>query len=257
MAPVTVERSESVAILSIDRPAERNALSAAVADALVEELTALYDTATRCVLLRGEGDTFCAGGDIGADAALVRDEISTEGWADRQARIGEAVAAVYDCPVPTIAAVDGPAVAEGGCLALSCDIRLASTDAAIGFGFRRFGQAAAAGASYLLPRAVGRDVAAHLLYTGALVDAHTAAERGLFTRVVPPGEFEDELASLTATVSTGPAAAMQANKKLLENERESLSGALDAERDLRETLVETADFREGVESVLERREPDF
>jgi enoyl-CoA hydratase/carnithine racemase len=159
--------------------------------------------------------------------------------------------------VPTSAAVDGPAFSEGACLALACDIRLAATTGSIGFGFRRFGQAAAAGASFLLPRIVGRDVAAELLYTGELLDAQAAVDRGLFTRVVTAERFEDELADLVATISTGPAAAMQANKQLLNEAYDSLGAAIDAEQRLQKRLAETADFREGVTAFLEQRRPDF
>lgn len=254
---VTVERSESVLILSIDRPDERNALSERVADAICSELDTLGETTTRAVIVRGAGETFCAGGDVSAHAKRIEGDLSPEAWADRQERVAEAVEALWACPVPTIAAVDGPAFSEGACLALACDIRLASTTGSIGFGFRRFGQAAACGASWLLQRIVSRDVAAELLYTGELLDAQAAVERGLFTRVVTAERFEDELAGLVATISTGPAAAMQANKQLLDEAHGSLSAAMDAEQRLQRRLAETAEFREGVAAFLEQREPEF
>jgi len=257
MTEVTVERSEAVLILSLESETERNRLSAPVAEKIRSVLSALGETATRVVVLRGQGETFCAGGDLGAHADRVKGELSAETWLAREERIGEAITAVRDCPVPTIAAVEGPAFNEGGCLALACDIRLASPTASIGFGFRRFGQAAAAGASWLLPRLVGRDVAAELLYTGRLLDASEAARRGLFTRVVSGDSFADELASLTATVSTGPPAAMQATKHLLDTDHASLSAAIERETEIQERLARTWEFREGVAAFLERRPPEF
>lgn len=254
---VTVERNDSVAILTIDRPEQRNTLSAGVADALRAELDGLGETATKAVLVRGAGETFCAGGDISSHLEYAQGEIDQATWADRQARTADAVAALYDCPLPTVAAVDGPAFSEGACLALACDIRLGSPDAKVGFGFRRFGQAAAAGATYLLSRAVDPDVAAELLYTGDLIDAERASTVGLLTRVVSGEQFDDAVASLVSQLATGPTAGTQAAKRLLRKEYGTLSAAIDGEQQVQRKLAETAAFREGVEAFRKQRDPHF
>lgn len=256
-APVTVDRNDSTVILSIDHPEERNSLSAPVADVIVDELDAVGETTTRAVLLRSTGDSFCAGGDVGAHVGRVEGDLSAAAWRERVDRTAAAVAALHECPVPTVAAVDGPAFNEGACLALACDIRLANPDAAIGFGFRRFGQAAAAGATYLLPRVVGADVAADLLFTGRLVDAREATDRGLFTRLVSDVPLADEAASLLSTLATGPPAGLQATKRLLRADHGSLDDALDAERAIQRRLAETEAFREGVRAFTSQRDPDF
>lgn len=255
-SPVTVERNDTVTILSLDRPAERNALSAPLADTLRAEVQAAAETETKALLLRGEGAAFCAGGDVSGHVARVEGDIDAEEWAERQERVADAVAAVYDCPLPTVAAVDGPAFSEGACLALACDIRLASPEGGMGFGFRRFGQAAAAGATYLLPRVVGPDTAAELLYTGELLDARAATRRGLLTRVVEGG-FEDGLASLLSQFATGPAAALEATKRLCRADHGSLEAAMEAEREAGRRLAETADFEEGVTAFRQQRDPQF
>lgn len=255
--PVSVERSERVVICTLDDPDERNALTAETATHLVDALDGIEDTGARCVLLRGEGDTFCASGDVAAHVQRVNGSIDESAWADRLDATAAAIAAVYDCPLPTVAAIDGPAFSEGACLALACDIRLASTAGAIGFGFRRFGQAAAAGASYLLPRLVGPDVALELLYTGELLAAPRAAELGLVTRCYPDDHFEDELVSLLATLSTGPSRAMAATKRLCRRDHDTLSAAIDQERSRQSRLAQTAAFEEGVTAFVEQRDPQF
>lgn len=254
---VSIDRSETVVICSLDSPDERNALTARTADRLVEALQGVEDTGARCVLLRGEGETFCAGGDVNAHVERVRGSLGVAAWRDRLDATADAVAAVHDCPLPTVAAVEGAAFGEGACLALACDLRLASTDASVGFGFRRFGLAAAAGATYLLPKVVDRDTALELLYTGELVDARRATELGLFTRLYSPESFEDELASLLAELSTGPVEAMTAAKDLLRTEYDDLGAALENEADMQSRLVDTEDFEEGVTAFAERRDPQF
>lgn len=254
-APVSVERSDAAAIVTIDSPAARNTLSAPVAEALVDALADLDDAA--CVLLRGEGETFCAGGDVAAHVDLVEGAIDAETWDDRIGTVGRAVQAVYDCPVPTVAAVDGAAFSEGACLALACDLRVASEDGRIGVGFRRFGQAAAAGATWLLPRVVGEATALELLYTGELLGAERAAALGLFDRVHPPAAFDDAVASLVATLSTGPGAAMRAAKRLVRADHGSLAGAIAAEAETQQRLRGEPAFEEGVSAFLQQRDPQF
>jgi enoyl-CoA hydratase/carnithine racemase len=255
--PVSIERSETVVICTLEDPEERNALTAEAATHLIDALDGVEDTGARCVLLRGAGDTFCAAGDVGAHVDRVDGTITESEWTDRMDATADAVAAVYNCPVPTVAAVDGPAFSEGACLALACDLRLASTTGSIGFGFRRFGQAAGTGATYLLPRLVGPDIALELLYTGDLIDARRATELGLFTRCYPEAAFEDELAGVLASLSTGPADAMLATKRLSRTDHDSLSAAIDAEREVQTALAETSDFEEGVTAFVQQRDPQF
>ncbi|MFW6017528.1 MAG: enoyl-CoA hydratase/isomerase family protein [Halapricum sp.] len=254
---VSVERSDRVVICSIDDPDGRNALTAETATELIDAFAGLEETDARCVLLRGEGEAFCASGDVGAHVGRVRGDVDAQAWRERLETVGDAIAAVYDCPLPTVAALDGPTFGAGAALALACDLRIASTEGSIGFGFRRFGLAALAGVSYLLVRVVGRDVALKLLYTGELVDARRATELGLFTDLHPAETFEDELVSLLATLSTGPRGAMIATKDLLRTDYADLDATLSAETETALQLAETADFEEGVTAFANERDPQF
>ncbi|WP_229125447.1 enoyl-CoA hydratase/isomerase family protein [Halapricum desulfuricans] len=254
---VSIERSDRVVVCSLEDPAGRNALTAETARRLSDAIAGIEDTDARCVLVRGEGDTFCASGDVGAHVGRVRGDIDAAEWRERLEAVGDAVAAVYECPLPTVAAIDGPAFGAGAALALACDLRVASTDGSIGFGFRRFGLAAIAGVSHLLPRVVAPDTALRLLYTGELVGAGRAAELGLFTALYPADGFEDELASLLATLSTGPREALIAAKTLLRTDHGELREGLRAELAVAEPLSKGGDFEEGVTAFATEREPQF
>ncbi|MEF8882919.1 MAG: enoyl-CoA hydratase-related protein [Halapricum sp.] len=254
---LTVDRSDRVVICTLDDPEQRNALTARTADRLVEALEGIEETDARCVLIRGDGDTFSASGDVGAHVAFVQGELDKAGWRERLDSTADAIRAVHDCPLPTVAAVDGPAFGEGACLALACDLRIASSEASIGFGFRRFGLAAAAGATYLLPRVAGRDVALELLYTGELLGVDRAADLGLFTRVYPAASFTDDLAALLADLSTGPGDAMTTAKELVRADHDDLDVALAAEAGAQSRLADTDDFEEGVAAFAARRDPRF
>lgn len=254
---VSIERSDRIVICSLADPDGRNALTAETATRLADAVAGLEDSDARCVLLRGEGDTFCASGDVGAHVGRVRGDLDVSEWRERLEAVGDAVAAVYECPLPTVAAVDGPAFGAGAALALACDIRIASTEGSIGFGFRRFGLAATAGVTYLLPQIAGRDTALQLLYTGELVAAGWASELGLFTDVYAVDTFEDELVSLLATLSTGPREALIAVKDLFRAEHAGLRQALDRELETASRLADTDDFEEGVSAFAAEREPQF
>ncbi len=254
---VEVERSERVVICTLANPDGRNALTAETATQLIDAITGLEDGDARCVLFRGEGETFCASGDVGAHVGRARGELDGAVWRDRLEAVGDAVAAVYECPLPTVAAVQGPAFGAGAALALACDLRVASTAGSIGFGFRRFGLAATAGATYLLSQAVAPDTALQLLYTGELVGARRAAEMGLFTDVYPPETFEEELVSLLATLSSGPRDALIAAKSLIRAEQTGLRQTQDRELETASRLADTDDFEEGVTAFVAEREPQF
>jgi len=254
---VEVERSERVVICTLANPDGRNALTAETATQLADAINGIADSAARCLLLRGEGETFCASGDVGAHVARVRGELDESTWRDRLEAVGDAVAAVYECPLPTVAAVRGPAFGAGATLALACDLRIASSGGAIGFGFRRFGLAATAGATYLLSQVVAPDTALQLLYTGELVGAKRAAEMGLFTDVYPAETFEDELVSLLATLSSGPRDALIAAKSLIRVKQAGLRQTQDRELDTASKLADTDDFEEGVTAFVAEREPQF
>jgi len=258
MEHATLDVSDGVATVTLDYPEMRNALTSGVATDLIAAMDAVPDEA-RCVVVAGNGPTFCAGGDINA---MVEGLDSSAPNHERARRIVEetagAVRAVADCDLPTVAKIDGPAFGAGGALAVACDVLLASADAKISFGFRQVGLNVDSGASYFLPRMVGEHVAKELLYTGELVDAERAKEMGLFNRVYPDSEFEERVASFVKQVASGPTVALTQSKRLVEQGIESsLDAAIENEAAAQVVSATTDDHEEGVRAFVEEREADF
>ncbi|MFC4358882.1 enoyl-CoA hydratase/isomerase family protein [Halobium salinum] len=252
-----------VATVTLRNEGMRNAITGDVAAGLVEAFDALGpvgddDIEARCVVLRGEGG-FSAGGDVNAMM-----ELQSGGWTLDEAVehvievLGRAVRRVHECPLPTVAAVEGSAVGAGAALAIACDLQVASEEARVGFGFRRVGLAVDSGTSYLLPRLVGDNVAKELVFTGELLDAERAVDLGVLNHAYPADEFETRLDDLVDRIAAGPTVALRASKRLLEQGHDtSLADAIANEAGAQAAVFETEDHAEGVESFFERRDPEF
>ncbi|WP_136686578.1 enoyl-CoA hydratase/isomerase family protein [Halorhabdus amylolytica] len=248
--PVHYRVADGIATVSIVNPNRRNTLTPAVVDGLDEALTAATDA--RCLLLRGEGDTFCTGGDLVGIVEHTHGELTREALLDRLAGIDDLIERLYRFPIPTVAAVDGPAFGIGGTLVLACDLAVAAETAKIGFGFGRIGMPPGGGTSALLPRAVGPSAARELLFTGELLEAGRAAKLGLFDRTYPASEFTAGVASLVdAIVTDGIALHNETKQLLIENDGLSLSATMAAERAATRRLLGTEQQLERIRSFLE------
>lgn len=254
--PVEWTLEDEVATVTVTDAGGRNTLTPDVVTAAHEALDSVEDAA--CLVVRGAGETFCAGGDLEGIVAGTRGELSEAAFMQRLERIDALIERLYGFPAPTVAAVDGPAFGAGGALALACDVALASEVGAIGFGFHRVGMPVGAGVSTLLPRAIGESKGAELLYTGELLDAERAKELELFNRVFPAGEFEEQLEAFVETVTSGPPeAARETGQLLTENGSQSLHAAMDAERAARRRRFGTSEHVEGADAFIDQREPAF
>lgn len=258
-ATVTVSIEGAVATVTLNRPAARNALSKATAEALTDRFESVADSEARCVVLEGAGPAFCAGGDIDAMLEGVDDD---QPPAERVevvvSALHEAIRTVHSCPLPVVARLDGPAFGAGAGLALACDLQVASTDAKIGFGFRQVGLACDSGVSYFLPRIVGPNKAKELLFTGDLLDAETAHELGLFTQVFDAETFESEASALVDDIASGPTVALGHAKRLVNRSLDSsLEQALENEATAQGVAFTTDDHEEGATAFVEKRDPEF
>ncbi|MFC6755439.1 MULTISPECIES: enoyl-CoA hydratase/isomerase family protein [Haloarcula] len=249
---------DGVATVTLNRPDERNVLAEPTAARLVERFEAVADSDARCALVRGAGSAFCAGGDVAAMVEGVdSDRPPTERVGTIEA-INAAVEAVHDCRLPVVAAIDGPAFGAGAGLVLSCDIQLASPDAKIGFGSRRLGLPLDAGISYFLPRVVGPNKAKELVFTGELLDADTARELGVFTRLFERDAFDAGVENLVETIAEGPTVALSRAKQLIDRGATStLEAAMEREAAAQGLAMTTDDHAEGTAAFIEQREPDF
>lgn len=244
-----------VALVTLNRPAKRNALSRALAQALV---TTFHDLAgrrdLRAVVLTGASEqAFCAGADLTERRSLAR--------ADQTAHthlINTAVDAVAALPMPVIAAVGGYALGGGAELALACDIRVAGEEATFGFPEVRVGIFPGAGGVLRLPALVGPGAARDLLYTGRRIDAGTAFRIGLVDRLVPAGEaLPAALATAGEIAANAPLAVRAVKSALARTAGLPPDRASEIIMRLRDQLDDTRDYAEGLAAFAEHRPPDF
>jgi enoyl-CoA hydratase/carnithine racemase len=213
------EQTGAIVTLTLNDPTSRNALStpaqwAALVDA-AERIQA--DVSVKCVILTGAGSAFCAGGnvkDMQAKTGIAAGDAYriSEGYRNGIQRIP---LAFQRLDVPTIAAVNGPAVGAGCDLACMCDIRIASESARFAESFVKLGIIPGDGGAWLLPRVVGMSMAAELTFTGDMIDAAQALACGLVSRVVPAGELLASARALAERIAANPAPALRMSKRLL------------------------------------------
>lgn len=256
---VLLDRDGGVARVRLNDPDRRNALSDPVTAGIVAALRDVEGSDARCVVVEGEGPAFCAGGDIAAMLDRAERDAPPQEVVERVIQqVGRCVQRLVECPLPTVAKVDGPAFGAGANVAIACDVQLLSDRAKLGFGFRQVGLAVDSGTSYLLPRLVGDNVAKELVFTGRLLDAEEAAELGLGNHVYAAEEFEERAEAFVARIAEGPTVALSTSKRLLRHGRESsLSAAIEHEAAAQANVFDTADHAEGVAAFREKRDPDF
>lgn len=244
---------DGVALLTIDRPEARNALSFALLAELAGALEALdRDGATRAVVLTGAGDAaFAAGADITELADQTPERLASEGrfgaW-DRIASVG----------VPVIAAVRGYALGGGCELAMSCDLIVAGADARFGQPEIRLGVMPGAGGTQRLTRAIGQARAMDLILTGRMLPADEALAAGLVSRVVPAEETVTAALELAAMIAGMPPLAVRAAKAAIRATAElPLADGLRHERAAFFALFGTDDQREGMAAFMAKRTPTW
>ncbi|MFQ5662773.1 MAG: enoyl-CoA hydratase/isomerase family protein [Terriglobia bacterium] len=245
--------SEGIAVLTVNRPGVRNALSAETVKEIHAALRALGGRDDVGVLiLTGAGDkAFVSGADIR--------EIRERGKREALEAINqELFTAVENFPQPVIAAVNGYALGGGCELALACDIRIAAEQARFGFPETGLGIMPAAGGTQRLPRQIGWGRAKELILTGEIIDAHTAERLGLVNKVVPREELlETARAYGKKILSRGPLAIRLAKRALNVAARTGLDVGLEVERLAQTVLFESKDKQEGTTAFLEKRKPKF
>lgn len=234
-----------VATIDMRRP-PNNFLSLELVDAIAAAIEALDDDpGCRAVVLCAEGKHFCAGVDFSG------------GGAD-SGGLYAAAARLFRTQTPVVAAVQGAAVGGGLGLALSADFRIAAPEARFSANFARLGFHQGFGLSVTMPRLVGEQVAAELLYTGRRVKGDEAGAVGLADRVVPMGELRDAAHELAAEIATSAPLAVRAIRATLRGDlADRIESATTHELAEQLRLRQTADFSEGSRAMSERRKPDF
>ncbi|QFT76483.1 crotonase/enoyl-CoA hydratase family protein [Erythrobacter sp. THAF29] len=262
MGLLKVQKDGPVTTLTIDRAETMNPLGApGDGDEFAAACTAINrDMETRCVILTGAGRAFSAGGDIKA----MRDKSGTfggtppaisDGYRDN---IHMMLRALHGLRVPVIAAVNGPAIGLGCDVACLADIRIASEKAKFGVTFLKLGIIPGDGGTWILPRVIGMSRAAELFYTGDVIDAETAREWGLVSRVVPHSDLMDEARALADRIAAQPPHSLRQSKMLLrQGQQVGYDTALEMAANTQAMMHMTEDHAEGVAALIEKRTPDF
>ena len=252
---VELDRRADVAVLTLARPAEMNALDLP----LLHELRARVDqaAAARALVLTGAGGAFSAGADLGYVRQALAGDAGTALTPLLDA-LHAAVRALRALPIPTVAAIEGPAVGAGMGLALACDLHVLAAGARFVPGYLRIGASPDGGVSWLLSRAVGSARAASILLQNLPLSADRCLELGLADAVVDDGAALEVALELAARVAGTAQRALVATRGLTERAgANTLSDHLDLERETVMGLWAGGDFREGVTAFLEKRRPNF
>lgn len=257
-----VERDGHLAIVTLNRPQMLNSLGelgdgqqfASTFQALNED----FDV--RCIILTGAGRAFSSGGNI---KAMHEASGAFEGGGTRlrdqyQTNVHRIARAIYDLDLPLIAAVNGPAMGLGCDVACLADIRIASETARFGVPFLKLGLVPGDGGSWLLPRIIGHSRAAEMLFTSDVIDAATAQEWGLVSRVVPADRLMAEARTLAARIVDKAPHSLRLTKRLMRQaQTTSYDAALDLAASTQSLLHLSDDHREGVAAIIEKRTARF
>jgi 2-(1,2-epoxy-1,2-dihydrophenyl)acetyl-CoA isomerase len=257
---VSLVTEGGVAWITLNRPERLNAVGAQARGELDAALKQVErDAAVRCVVLTGAGRGFCAGADV-------RDMSGAGGDMRTPEEVGSTLRGEYTniitrlrtMPKPVICAVNGVAAGIGASFAMACDIRIAAEEAYFSEAFVGIALAPDGGASWMLPRFVGRGRALEMFFTGKPLGAVDAERFGLVNRVVPAAELEETVRTLATELAAGPTGAIAAGKRAVNHaENSTLEEALEFESYLQEARAASPDFVEGVTAFREKRKANF
>ena len=257
-SPLLVDRrDDGVVVLTLNVPERRNAMIGTLTQAWSDEIASLRaDRDVRCVVVTGAGSAFCSGGDVSWIGS--EPDKSVDNLRDRMLPFYRTWLAVRDLEVPVIAAVNGPAIGAGLCLAMACDLRYAARGAKLAVPFTSLGMHAGMAATWLLPEIVGLAAARELFFTGRVVDADEALAIGLVNRVYEPDGFLDAVLEVASTVaSRAPIATRLTKVALAAGGHATFDAALQWEALAQPITLATEDLQEGLRAQREKRPPRF
>jgi len=255
MKTVLYEEQGGIATITLNRPDKRNAISYELIEDLLDALATAEHSPAQVAVITGAGKAFCAGMDLD-NLRAITSRSPAENLKDSQT-MATLFRAIYDFPKPTIAAVNGAAIAGGCGIATLCDFTVASEEAKFGYTEVKIGFIPAIVSTFLILQ-VGERRARDLLLTGRIIDAGEAKQLGLVNDVIPGEQLMEWARELATTLMQNSPASLRATKRLLSSfTREALDRqiALAVEENAR--IRSTQDFREGVTSFLEKRKPQW
>lgn len=255
---------KKVAVITLNDPSKLNALTADMGDRFAEVIRELSGEAggescknLGAVVLTGSGRAFSAGGDLNflrdrANDTPVRNSVVMR-------RFYERFLSVRKLPIPVVAAINGPAIGAGLCLALACDVRVASASAKLGITFVGLGLHPGMGATHFLPKVAGPQVAARMMLTGETISGAQALKDGVVAEVAPDGEAAkaQAIAMATQMAAAAPLAVRTCCRSLRMAQDEGLERALWREADAQAQVWNSGDMTEGLDALVARRKPEF
>ena len=245
----------ALATITLNRPDKRNAISYDLIDDLIRALDEVKNSSAQILILTGAGKAFCSGLDLDNLKSLIG-RTPAQNVEDSRTMVG-LFRSLYEFPKPTIAAVNGAAIAGGTGLALLCDFTLAVPESKFGYTEVRIGFVPAIVSTFLL-RQVGEKIARDLLLTGRIFDAAEALKMGLIKEIVPPEQLLDRARELAAQLAENSPLSLFYTKRLLtDHARAELDAQIEAAIRENAGIRESADFREGITSFLEKRKPKW
>lgn len=253
MRHVTLEKKDRVAVITLNRPEKRNALTLEMRQALYRILEDVdSDETTRAAIITGAGEAFAAGADIRAmQAYTVEDAVESSMQGNRVFSFLEKMG------IPIIAAVNGWALGGGLELALACDIRICSDNAKFGQPEVRIGILPGYGATIRLPRIIGIARAKEMIYFGNIISARDAEKIGLVSSVTSPDSLMAKAMESAQTLVRGPASISLAKQAIHSAFDLDTDAALKYSSQLYGEAYKTNDAREGIRAYLEKRKPEF
>ncbi|MFN2568721.1 MAG: enoyl-CoA hydratase/isomerase family protein, partial [Candidatus Dormibacteria bacterium] len=249
---LTLQQSDAVATVTLNRPAKRNAINRA----MFEELDAAFahiaaEASIRSFVLTGAGGHFCSGADLSALEEFPR---SAAEMHRRMERIHGVLARIMYCPKPGIAAVRGYAAGGGANLGLACDLVIMADDARFAELFVRRGLVMDMSGTFTLPRSIGLHRAKELALLGETIDAVRAYEMGIANRVVPAGELEAVATALATKLAAGPPTAMALMKRAINDSFSRPYDEVLEQESLHQSMVfSTRDLQEAISAFVEKR----
>jgi enoyl-CoA hydratase len=254
---VVVEHvSPWVRLVTLNLPQLRNAMTEQMTQAwrhVMAEIGA--DNDVRAVVLTGAGTSFCSGADLSFLDQGSGDHLTPDQLRAKMVPFYDAWLMARRLPVPVVAAVNGPAIGAGLCLALACDLRYANPHAVFSAPFNSLGTHGGMGVNYLLPEVIGKARAREMLYTSRLVDAEDALHWGLVSDVV--GDVVEHTLKVADTIANAAPIATRLTKVGLEHADDGLDASIRWEALAQPVTMATDDLHEGIQARRERREPRF
>lgn len=256
---IQLEVRDHIAVITLNRPEVLNAMSVDLTSELCQVFGSLSDDeSVRAVVITGAGRAFCAGGDVKQMASVLGSDRPADYFRDPLIVYNRLITSMRELPKPIIAAVNGMAAGAGFNLALACDVRIATEDAAFSQAFIRIGLIPDCGGTFFLPRIIGAAKALEFMLTAEPIDAQRARDLGIVNMVVKPQELLETAQFFAVQAANLPTSTIGRLKRLINASfSNTLQEQLQLEADMQVECAGSEDFAEGVRAFMEKRQPKF